>query len=74
MSSFTGESGSARRARRRAEIDIAAQRKKEESRLASSEDELARSKAARAGGHAGRQSLIKTSPSGLAINLGGTNV
>ena len=67
------ESGSARRARRQARADIAAQKQKETGRLAEAESEVATKKASATSLQAGRRSLIKTSPTGRALNLGGTN-
>ncbi len=65
-----GESGSAKRARRAARADIEKQKQKEELRLAESESEIATDIAVAKKG--GRRSLIKSSPTGHAVNLGGT--
>lgn len=67
------ESGSARRARRRARSDLATQRKKEGDALATAESEIAITEAGALSGKAGRKSLLKTSPTGLAVNLGGSS-
>ena len=47
------------------------QQQKEDARVAESEDEIARRRGL-AGSKSGRQSLIKSSPSALSNNLGGT--
>ena len=56
--------------RREAKADIAKQQKKEELALAEAEDAVGR--AGITGKRKGRRSLIKSSPTGLATNLGGT--
>jgi len=66
------EPSSARRARRKASLLQAEQRQQEQEELATREDEVARSKAVAASGKAGRSSLIRSAPSGLSTNLGGT--
>ena len=65
------ESGSAARARRKARGDLATQQKKEKTKLAEAESEIAITEASALSGKAGRRSLLKTSPTGLAVNLGG---
>ena len=60
----TGKS-SAKRAQKRQQAEIAAQRQKEDARLAESEGEIARRKAMAKSGTAGRRSLIRTSETGL---------
>ena len=67
------ESGSARRSRRRARGDAVKAQKKEDIRLAEAEGDIALTRAAALSGKAGRKSLIKSSPTGLATNLGGTS-
>ncbi len=66
------ESGSARRARRKARHELGVQKHKEKTKLAEVESEIAISKASALSGKAGRQSLLKSSPTGLAVNLGGS--
>jgi len=51
---------------------LEAQQQKENLRKAEAESEVEKRKRAATAGKAGRQSLIKTSPTGLAQNLGGT--
>jgi len=72
MSSLVGEPSSARRARREASRLNAIQKKKEDLRLAEKDSIIAKKKSAALSGKGGRQSLIKSSPTGLATNLGGT--
>jgi len=60
----TGKSA-AKRAQGRQEEQIAAQRQKEEARLAEETDEVARRKALAKSGTAGRRSLIRTSETGV---------
>jgi len=67
------ESSSAARARRKSRGLLAEQQKKEKQSLAEAESEIAITKASALSGKAGRQSLLKTSPTGLAVNLGGTS-
>jgi len=67
------ESSSARRSRRAARRDAASLRKKEDVRLAEAQDEISRREAGASSPKAGRRSLIKTGPTGLATNLGGTS-
>ena len=67
------ESGSAARARRKTRGRLAEQRKKEQTKLAEAESEIAITKASALSGKAGRKSLLKTSPTGLAVNLGGSS-
>ena len=67
------ESGSAARARRKARGELATQKKKEQGRLAEAESEIAITQASALSGKAGRKSLLKTSPTGLAVNLGGSS-
>lgn len=50
----------------------ALQQQKEQARLLETEDEIARRKAGAGARGAGRGSLIRSSPSALATNLGGT--
>ena len=68
------ESGSAARARRKTRGLLAEEKKKQKSTLADAESELAITKASALSGKAGRQSLLKSSPTGLATNLGGSGV
>ena len=58
--------------RRQAEKDIARQQQSEQANLAEAESEVALRRE-RASSRFGRRSLIKTSPTGLSSNLGGTN-
>lgn len=67
------ESGSAARARRKTRGLLADERKKQKATLATAESEIAISEASALSGKAGRRSLLKTSPTGLAVNLGGTS-
>ena len=64
----TGASG----ARRDAAQALKAQQQKESIKLAETESEIATKRAMAKSGKGGRQSLIKSSPTGLAQNLGGT--
>ena len=59
-------------AQREAGREIEKQKKKQQVKLLEAEDEIARKKAVAGSGKAGRGSLIKSSPTGLATNLGGT--
>lgn len=59
-------------ATRTAGQQIAKQKQVENLKLLETEDEIARRKALASGGRGGRQSLIKSSPAGLATTLGGT--
>ena len=68
---MTGRAASKRSAREQKQL-IAAQQKREDLRLADSADDIARRKFRIGSKAKGRQSLIKTSPTGLATNLGGT--
>ena len=67
------ESSSAARARRKARGDLATEKKKQDQALASAESEIAITEASALSGKAGRKSLLKSSPAGLAANLGGTS-
>lgn len=67
------ESGSAARARRKTRGLLAEERKKQKQSLAEASSEIAISEASALSGKAGRRSLLKTSPTGLAVNLGGTS-
>lgn len=67
------ESGSTARARRKTRSDLATQQKLEKQKVAEAESEIAITKASALSGKAGRKSLLKTSPTGLAVNLGGTS-
>ena len=67
------ESSSAARARRKARGELATQQKKQKTALADAESEIAITEASALSGKAGRRSLLKTSPTGLAANLGGTS-
>jgi hypothetical protein len=60
------------KARKLQEAEIAKRKQIETARLAVSEDEVARRKAAGAAGRAGRGSLIATSQTGVSGSLGGT--
>ena len=59
--------------RRDAAALLKSQQKKEDLRLAEAASEIAITKASALSGKAGRKSLLKTSPTGLAINLGGSS-
>ena len=63
----------AKKAQERQEKAIAEQKKKEAQRLAEAESEVKRRQAIASRGRSGRGSLIATSQTGLASNLGGTN-
>ena len=65
------ESGSAARARRKTRGLLADQRKKEQIKLGEAESEIAITEASALSGKGGRKSLLKSSPTGLAVNLGG---
>ena len=65
----TGASSAARESKRA----IAKQQQKESARLAEATSAVATAEATAKSGKGGRKSLLKTSPGGLAINLGGTN-
>ena len=67
------EPTSVRRSRRAAKRETAALKKKEDVRLAEAQDEVSRAEAGALSPRAGRRSLIKTSPTGLSTNLGGTS-
>jgi hypothetical protein len=64
----TGASAAARKA----EQETKKMQQKEGARLAEAESEVATARALAKSGKGGRKSLIKTSPGGLAVNLGGT--
>ena len=71
--------GEQRKARREAKeaaekqkIEIAKQQKIEQGNVARAESEVNRRKTVAGVSRRGRQSLIRTSPTGLATNLGGT--
>ena len=68
------ESGSAARARRKTRGELAERQKKEKQALAEASSEVAITEASALSGKAGRKSLLKTSPTGLATNLGGASV
>ena len=63
---FSSGKSAAKRAQKRQEAEIAAQRQKEEAKLAESEGEIARRKALAKSGGAGRKSLIRTSETGAS--------
>jgi hypothetical protein len=63
----TGKTGKSREAA----AQVAAQQQTELLRKAESEDEIARRKGLASSKKSGRQSLIKSSPTGLATTLGG---
>ena len=67
-----GESNSAKEARRKQQEALARQEQREKVRLAEADSEVAKRKAMAGSKGAGRRSLIKTSPTGLSQNLGGT--
>jgi hypothetical protein len=67
----TGKS-QAQRAQKKQEAAIATQQKKETQRLAQSESDVATRRALGKKGRGGRQSLIATTTTGLATNLGGS--
>lgn len=71
MASDTGESKESKEARRKQQELLRVQEQREQARLAEADDEVARRRlgATKTGG---RRSLIKSSPTGLATNLGGT--
>ncbi len=62
---FSSGKSAARRNQKRQQAEIAAQRQKEDARLAESEGEIARRKAMAKSGASGRRSLIRTSETGL---------
>lgn len=64
----TGASAQERKSKRSAKE----QQKREKLRLAEATDEVERAKSKALSSRSGRQSLIRTSPSGLATKLGGT--
>lgn len=66
------EGSSARRSRRTARHAAGIAKQKEKAALVEAESDIATKKAKALSGKAGRRSLIKSSPSGLATNLGGT--
>ena len=63
----------ATQAKRDAAKSVAAQQKKEASRLLEATSKVETKRALALSGKAGRKSLLKTSPGGRALNLGGTN-
>ena len=67
------ESGSAARARRKTRGELAVQQRKEKLKLSEAASEIAITEASALSGKAGRKSLLKTSPTGLAVNLGGSS-
>jgi hypothetical protein len=64
------ESDEAKKLRKQAKTSAAQAKQKEGAALAEAEDEVSRKRLGAQKG--GRQSLIKTSPTGLANNLGGS--
>lgn len=74
VGTFLGQKETAKKEQKRIqesqEALNAKQHKKEQQRLAEADDELARRELGTQQG--GRKSLIKSSPTGLATNLGGT--
>ena len=77
LDTVLGKQRKAERLTRRAQDDqkfaIAKAQKTEAARLAEATSAVATSEAAAKSGKAGRKSLLKTSPGGMALNLGGTN-
>ena len=69
----TGAKSDAKKAQKRQKAEIAKQKKIEDQKLAAAESEVKRREASGANSRAGRKSLIATSQTGLASNLGGSN-